>query len=305
MFSEQFRSEDAIDQTTLEVIAETICVADGGGAGANSYQTPGPYRSMPKILDFFSRCHITPTGQSNTRKWFVLESLQSLNRPGIDCSTELERVLLRLAHPQEYRGDSAVLNRVISHLNGMLALEGLSLSLRGVSPVLSRGKAALPPQQPQKEAPTPAPDFSFIGNISLVNVLTRRWREAQLCKAAEAHLSSVVMMGSILEGVLLACCEANRPLAYRAKAAPKDKAGNPRPLQDWGLNSLIDVASELGWVQGDIKRFSHALRESRNLVHPFAESLEASPPDGDTCKICWQVVQAAVADLAMAVTRKP
>jgi hypothetical protein len=41
----------------------------------------------------------------------------------------------------------------------------------------------------------------------------------------------------------------------------------------------------------------HALRESRNIVHPYVQRLSKDRPDGDTCRICWQVVRAAVADL--------
>jgi hypothetical protein len=63
------------------------------------------------------------------------------------------------------------------------------------------------------------------------------------------------------------------------------------------LSALIDVAYEVGWLQGDVKRFSHALRESRNIVHPSMQRLLREIPDADTCAICWQVVRAAVADL--------
>jgi hypothetical protein len=63
------------------------------------------------------------------------------------------------------------------------------------------------------------------------------------------------------------------------------------------LGSLIEVAHQVGWLGGDVKRFSHALRESRNIVHPYVERLHAERPDLDTCSICWLVVRAAVADL--------
>lgn len=104
-------------------------------------------------------------------------------------------------------------------------------------------------------------------------------------------------MGSILEGVLLHKVEHNMKTANQAKAAPKDKTGTTKPVHDWSLSALIDVAHEVGWLQGDVKRFSHALRDSRNIVHPYMQRLHNERPDSDTCSICWQVVRAAVSDL--------
>jgi hypothetical protein len=114
------------------------------------------------------------------------------------------------------------------------------------------------------------------------------------------------MMGSILEGVLLHKVEANFKLANQANAAPRDpKTGKPRSIADWGLSALIDVAHEVGWLQGDVKRFSHSLREYRNLVHPYMQRALRETPDADTCSICWQVVRAAVSDLLGADTQAP
>jgi hypothetical protein len=105
------------------------------------------------------------------------------------------------------------------------------------------------------------------------------------------------MMGSILEGVLLHKVEENMKIAHQAKACPKDKTGTCKPIHEWSLSALIDIAHEVGWLQGDVKRFSHALRESRNIVHPYVQRVLNERPDGDTCRICWQVVRADVADL--------
>jgi hypothetical protein len=131
----------------------------------------------------------------------------------------------------------------------------------------------------------------------LAEILDGRWKEAQKCIDGGAHLSAIVMMGSVLEGILLSKVEGNPATANRASACPKDKAGKPRPFHEWSLSVLIDVACEVGWLQGDVKRFSHSLRESRNIVHPYFHRAIAEDPDADTCSICWQVVRAAVADL--------
>ena len=267
----------------------------GSGAGAGGgYSSPSPYRTMGEINDFFRRAGVRPQGQSSTRKWFVLESLQSMN--GTD---NLDAVLLRLASPKEYRGDSNLTREVTGHLNRALQVEGLEIFLVGVDPSLRERKASASPTKPQTRSLEIPPNFpSLVSDSTFGEILTQRWYEAQQCVNAEAYLAAVVMMGSILEGALLHKVEFNPAAANQAKRSPKDrKTGKPLPFHDWGLSALIEVAHELGWLQGDVSRFSHALRESRNLVHPYMERALGDRPDRDTCSICWQVVRAAVSDL--------
>jgi len=282
-----------LDHSTLEVIAETIC-----GAGP-SYEAPGPYRTKSEIYSFFQRAGVNPQGQSSTRKWFVLESLQACNvADGARLiPSGIERVLLRLGNPQEYRGDANTTNAVITHLNRVLHLEGLEIILiKGISPQIKECEPTLPPvEKPQKFEPSP--DFAkLVGEPMLAELLAIRWEEAQRCIGVGAYLSAIIMMGSILEGVLLAKVEADQATACRAVRAPK-KDGKSKPIHEWNLNNLIEVANEVGWLQGDVRRFSHSLRESRNMVHPYVQRAMGEFPDKDTCSICWQVVRAAVADL--------
>ena len=281
-----------IDDSTLEMIAELIC-GSGDGAGGG-YESPGPYRTKGEIFSFFQRARVEPQGQSSTRKWFVLESLQAVNG-----TNDLEKVVLRLASPREYRGDSDSTQQVVDHLNRALRIEGLEVELIGVDPRLQQRKAAVSVPKPQARPMEIAPDFHrLVEDSSLAEILSLRWQEAQKCVNAEAYLAAVVMMGSILEGVLLHKVERDPESGNRSNASPKDpKTGKPKPFHEWGLSTLINVAHEVGWLQGDVQRFSQALRESRNLVHPYMERLETDRPDQDTCSICWQVVRAAVADL--------
>ena len=281
-----------IDDTTLEAIAELVY---GGGQGSGGgYTSPGTYRSMGEILGFFERAGVELHGQSGTRKWRVLESLQSING-----SSDLRKVLVRLASPKEYRGDSHVFQQVIGHLNRSLQVEGLEIRLTGVEPYLQEREASVSPPRPDVTPTENAPDFrNMVNDPALSEILTLRWQEAQACVNAEAYLAAVVMMGSILEGLLLHKVECHPASANQATRSPKDPiTGKPKHFHEWGLSALIDVAHELGWVEGDVSRFSHALRESRNIVHPYMERALADRPDGDTCAICWQVVRAAVSDL--------
>ena len=114
-----------LDASIIETVAETIC-----GSSSDEEQTfspTGTYRTMSEIRAFFEHAGIKPSGQSSTRKRFVVESLESVNG-----TTGLERILSRLSSPLEYQGDSTLTHRVIGRLNNALRLEGLEIVLEGV-----------------------------------------------------------------------------------------------------------------------------------------------------------------------------
>jgi len=290
-----------LDGTTLETIAEIICGSGEGAGGGPAYSAPGPYRTKSEIYAFFRRAGVEPQGESSTRKWFVLESLLALNaeEKGNLLPTSLELVILRLVNPKEYRGDAETTQTIIEYLNKILQTEGLEIILKGVQPIITERSPDVAPPKPKKPQYVSPPDFNrLVSDSELAKILILRWEEAQKCIEVEACLSAVILMGSILEGILLHKVESNPKIAGSANAAPKDrKTGKTRDIGDWGLSAMIDVAHEVGWLQGDIKRFSHGLRESRNIVHPYMQRTLNEKPDKDTCSICWQVVRAAIADL--------
>jgi hypothetical protein len=146
------------------------------------------------------------------------------------------------------------------------------------------------------------PDLTpLVGSmLDLKCILEGRWTEAQTCQNAGAYLAAVIMMGSILEGVLFAIGHNNRAQCYRAARAPKTKDGKQVHLEEWNLNSLIDVAIELGWIKTDRGQFSHALRQSRNVVHAWEHMASRADFDEATCRTCWHVLNAAVDDLLRA-----
>lgn len=149
----------------------------------------------------------------------------------------------------------------------------------------------------------PAPDVSRITATfpQLKDSIDRRWKEAQKCIHVECFTSAVIMMGSILEALLLARANLSPAVSYQSSRAPKDKNGKVPAIQDWTLSALIDVAVDLGWIKTDRGKFSHALRESRNVVHPWVEVSTRANFDSATCKTSWEVLQASVDDLLASV----
>ncbi len=143
------------------------------------------------------------------------------------------------------------------------------------------------------------PDFSPLTATmpGLTEELNRRWRDAQKCVHVEAFTPTVILMGSVLEGLLLARAQQSASVAYRSSRAPKDKSGNAIAIHNWTLSALIDVATDVGWVKTDRGRFGHALRESRNVVHPWQAVASRADFDAAACKTSWHVLDASVADL--------
>jgi hypothetical protein len=154
----------------------------------------------------------------------------------------------------------------------------------------------------QKVQITRIPDVSEIvtSHPRLEEVLSQRWIDAQKCWHQKCFLSSIILMGSILEGLLLARVSMEPSIAYQARTSPKEKNGSNKPYHEWNLSQLIDVACEIGWIKSDRGKFSHALRESRNIVHPWAQISANADFDEATCATSWEVLKAALDDLVKA-----
>lgn len=133
---------------------------------------------------------------------------------------------------------------------------------------------------------------------SLLPILENRLKEARLCLQAGASLSVIFLCGSILEGILLGVALQNPRQFNQASGSPKDKSGKVKPFHDWSLAQFIDVACELKLLQIDVKKFSHALRDFRNYIHPYQQMASNFTPDQHTAKICMQVLKAAIAGLS-------
>ncbi|WP_282010511.1 hypothetical protein [Nitrospina watsonii] len=131
----------------------------------------------------------------------------------------------------------------------------------------------------------------------LLPVLESRLEETLKCLKVGSPLAIIFLCGSILEGILLSIAISNPKVFNQSKSSPKDKDGKTKKFEDWGLGNYIDVAYEIGILKLDVKKFSHALRDFRNYIHPYEQMCSGFYPDMHTAKICFQVLKAAVAEL--------
>jgi hypothetical protein len=122
-------------------------------------------------------------------------------------------------------------------------------------------------------------------------ILTERWRECIRCIDADAPLAATVMMGGLLETLLLGRInrETNPAPIFKAKAAPKDKAGSTLKLRDWGLADFISVAHELGWITVSAKEVAQVLRDFRNYIHPDKQHRHGVTLTDDDASLFWGV----------------
>lgn len=129
------------------------------------------------------------------------------------------------------------------------------------------------------------------------DIVQERIRESQNCFSVGAHLSAIVMCGSVLEAVLLGAARESPKEFNQSKATPY-RDGKPRPFHDWSLSQLIDVAYSIGLLKPDVHECSLWLRDFRNYIHPYQQMSSGFKPDEYTAKVCLQVLKAALADIA-------
>lgn len=134
------------------------------------------------------------------------------------------------------------------------------------------------------------------GTVS--SILQQRVDEIRKCLNAKAPLSVIFLCGSTLEGILLGVASGKAKDFNQATGSPKDKTGKVKYFQDWCLSDFINVARELNLLGEDVKKFSHALRDFRNYIHPYQQMSSNFNPDEHTAKICWQVLQTAIIQLS-------
>lgn len=207
----------------------------------------------------------------------------------------------------EIESDVTVARVLTALLEYACALEKVDSSdqAKAVS-ILNRlaGKAPIKGDPEQKQEDFLGQVFSDLNlqrlNIDapLQSVIEQRIDEIRKSLKANAALSAIFLCGSTLEGLLLDVATKQPQRFNSAKSAPKDKQEKVILLYFWTLESLINVAYEVGLLSLDVKKYGHALKDFRNYIHPRQQASQGFKPDMHTALISWQVLQAAIADLS-------
>jgi atypical dual specificity phosphatase len=118
--------------------------------------------------------------------------------------------------------------------------------------------------------------FDFVDENEVRRVLEDYYDQACNAARARSYLGAVVGCGAVAEGVLTWALKRNASRAMVALttilARDKRRKNKPRPhdrIENWSLDILVEVAKELGLLNDDVKQTCTAIRDYRNLVHPY------------------------------------
>lgn len=267
------------------------------------------YRSGPKIIQFFNGLGFNDTyGQGFPSRWMFTD--ERLSR--INGTPQIDECIRRTFAPINFVGRLGELDQLLNDFNQYLAFDKWRIERQGADlhfRKLDRVEIQEPPSPRQREDDFLRRDFSdvrFDGlglEPSVLVVLEERVKEIEKCYSSGSPLAVILLAGSTLEGVLLGVATCHPKEFNCASSAPKDQSGKVRPFQSWTLNNFVDASRELKLIEHDTHKFSHALRDFRNYIHPFEQLASGFSPREHTAKICLQVLKAAFHDLRQNVSR--
>lgn len=122
-------------------------------------------------------------------------------------------------------------------------------------------------------------DLAFVTDPRLAAVLQEYYRQAQVAWDAGGYLGTIVACGAVVEGLLTWALSRRSEDAMRSSKACRDRQGEIRPLPEWSLSNLIDVAFELQLIGRTAKQASWALKDFRNFIHPYNVLGQSARPD--------------------------
>lgn len=259
------------------------------------------YRSGPKLVAFFNDLGFSDVyGQGFPSRWaFTDEKLLKING-----TPEIDKCIKRVFAPVNFITRFGELDKFINEFNQYLAFDGWKVVRNEKEITFAKaGKINFESVSEIKEDDFLNREFKDISldKLGLDSVITEtlnaRFDEIKKCLNAKAPLSVIFLSGSTLEGVLLGIASRNPKKFNQSKAAPKDKEGKVKSFYDWSLSNYIDVASDIGFLKEDVRKFSHALRDFRNYIHPYEQVSSRFNPNEQTARICWQVLKAAIFQL--------
>lgn len=262
------------------------------------------YRKGHQLVKFFNELGFRDNyGQGFPSRWiYTDEKLQSING-----KPEMDKCIKKVFAPVNYIGRFGELDKFIKDFNQYLAFDGWKVERQDKEIIFTKaGKIDFTDEKAdQKVDDFLQKEFEDVSINALglegevTKILTSRMEEIKKSLSTQSPLSVIFLVGSSLEGILLGIAIKNPENFNRAKSCPKNEEGKPANFPEWSLNNFIDVAHETGFIKEDVKKFSHALRDFRNYIHPYEQLSHRFNPDMHTARICWQVLKAAIYQISL------
>lgn len=270
----------------------------------NGDNTPD-YRSGPQLVKFFNDLGFNDEyyrQQGFPSRWvFTDEKLKKING-----TPEIDKCIKKVFAVVDYIERIEQLDSYIARFNKYLAFDKWKVVRKNDEIIFEKIDKVVVDAQTKEDSITEREFLSHsfkidVGLLGLENsleeIIKMRLKETEECVNNKAPLSSVIMIGSILEGVLLGIASSYPKEFNTAQCAPKDENGKVRKFPDWTLNNFIDVSLEIGLIKRDVAKFSHVVRDFRNYIHPYSQMFTHFNPDKNTALICFQVLKAAISQI--------
>lgn len=134
---------------------------------------------------------------------------------------------------------------------------------------------------PESDRQLSSEEFSLLSKIAI-----RYEREALKCASIRAYYAACIMLGAALEAILIQMCDLFKGETKEA-ISRLEKKPKGHPVR-WGLDDLIKVAVEAGWLprkrgsnsdEPGAGELIHLVRRLRDLSHPgrHLRELEEAP----------------------------
>ena len=283
------------DDSFIEKLASVICGDDYYDKFCEDISpTKCPvYRTKTQLELFFKDIIDFKSDNGESRIRFTIHCLSEANR-----LNKMDIILKKLSNPKIYR-DEKIIQFIINEINGIIIWDDIEIKLENNQPKIVKSDESVSLNlSNEKKNDFISLDFKeLIDDENLSEIMNKRWSEIKQTYTSQSYLSTVVLLGSILEGLLYYYVSTNYHTVKSISSSPKDSSGKIIPIDNWKLNDLINVAHKCTWLDDDIKTFNEGLRDYRNLIHPKVQNEKLIIPDKDTCDICIDVVVAAFNDL--------
>lgn len=257
------------------------------------------YRSDPKLVSFFNELGFNDSyGQGFPSRWIFTDSKIKI----INGTPELDKCIRKVFAPVNFIGRYSELDKLIKEFNQFLAFDkwkvirnDAEITFKKVDKIIFENENNEIDEDGFLKREFENVSIKSLGLDGIItDTLEIRLEEIKKCLTAKASLSVIFLAGSTLEGILLGMALKHPKNFNQAKSVPKEKDGKVKQFPKWTLSNLIDVSHEVGLIKEDVRKFSHALRDFRNYIHPYQQVSSRFNPDEQTAKICWQVLKAGI-----------
>lgn len=265
------------------------------------------YRSGPKLVGFFNNLGFNDQyGQGFPSRWVYTDDKLRI----INGKPELEKCIKSVFEVSNFIGRINDLDMLIADFNQYLAFDKWSVVRDNANITFKRLDQVVVVDSKSIQTEIKEEDFLkliFDLNIDLLGldsnvseVIKLRLKEVENCINGEAPLAAVFLIGSIMEGILLGIATKYPKHFNQAHTAPREKdTDKVRGFPHWTLNNFIEVATEVGFLNQDVRKFSHIVRDFRNYIHPYEQIITGFVPDKQTTLICFQVLKAAITQIGI------